>query len=251
MSLKGFVRTHQNLYKRPPVLQEYPARTTSVGGYMDKQQVLHTLQKAQEASKKRKFEQTVDLVINLRDINVKRTNERVNLFIDLPHPHGKTVRVCGLVDAQLAQAAKQHFDTTVQKEEFDALQADTKRLKKLASNHDYFVAQATIMPLVARSMGAVLGKKGKTPNPKAGCVVPPTADLAAVKKRLEKLVKAEAKTEASIKCPVGKESMDKEKIAENVMAVYNSVKTALPQEEHNIKNVMLKLTMGPVIKVEK
>jgi len=218
---------------------------------MEKQRIVQTLEKAKTDSKERKFTQTIDLIINLRGINIKKSDEQVNLFVELPHETGKKAKICGLVSKDLGEQAKKEFDFVIEDTQFEEYITKKKEFKKIAGSHDFFVAQANIMPKVAKSFGAILGKKGKIPNPKAGCVVPPNADLAKVKTRLQKMVKAQAKTEVSIKCAVGNEKMDPAQVVENVLAVYNKVKGALPQEEQNIKSVMLKLTMGPAVKVAK
>jgi len=216
---------------------------------MDKQAILKTLEKVKTGSPARKFTQTIDLIVNLRDINIKRAEEQVDIYTDLPYSRDKPVKICGLVDKQLLEAAKTHFDLAIDKEEFDKY--TDKSFRKIAAQYDYFVAQVTIMPLVAKTFGKVLGKKGKVPNPKAGCVVPPTADLKAVRAKLQKQVHLKAKIEPSIKCAIGDEKMDAEKVAENAFQVYNRLKTALPREENNIKDVRLKVTMGPAVKVDK
>ncbi len=217
---------------------------------MDKKLVLQTLEKVKSSSKERKFTQTIDVIFNLKDINLKKSEEHVDIYVDLPHARGKSATICGLVDKQLLEQAKKEFDYVIDKEQFDDYKNKPKEFKKIAGIYDYFVAQATIMPLVAKNFGPVLGKKGKIPNPKAGCVVPPNADLSKVKAKLVKTVRLTAKTHASIKCPVGTEKMPVDEVVDNIMFAFSRLKGALPKEIHNIKNVMLKVTMGPAFKVE-
>jgi large subunit ribosomal protein L1 len=121
---------------------------------------------------------------------------------------------------------------------------DKKLLKRLAKKHDFFIAQANIMPQVATTFGKVLGPLAKMPNPKIGCVLPPNGNVKAVYERLQKTKRLMSRNNPLIQCSVGTEDMNNEEIADNVMAVYDTLIPALPNEKHNVKNVYLKLTMG-------
>lgn len=213
---------------------------------MDKK---HFAEAAKElkALQERKFKQTYELIINLKNLNLKKPEEQVELWVKLPHSKGKPVKVGCFVGPELAEQAKA-CDAVVMQDDF-AKYKDKKAIKKLADSCDYFIAQANIMADVAKAFGRVLGPKGKMPNPKAGCVVPPNANLAPVVESLKNTIKVEAKQQPSIKIPIGTEEMAEEQVAENGMAVYTNVLGKLPQEQNNIKNTLLKLTMSPPIKI--
>jgi large subunit ribosomal protein L1 len=217
---------------------------------MDKKQVIQALEDVKNNSTERRFRQRYELIINLKDLNIKKTEEQVDIYVELPHSSGKEIKICGLVGGELKDSSKKFFDTTITTEEFDKYREHKKDLKRIAQQHTFFVAQATIMPQVAKNFGRILGTQGKLPNPKAGCVVPSNADLSVIKKKLSRTVRIKAKTDTSMKCPIGSEKMSTEDIADNVITVYTRVKSALPKEEHNIKNVILKLTMGKPVKIE-
>ncbi|ENO12050.1 ribosomal protein L1 [Thermoplasmatales archaeon SCGC AB-539-C06] len=105
------------------------------------------------------------------------------------------------------------------------------------------------MPKVAASFGKILGPKGKMPNPKAGCVVPPNANLKVLYERLQKLIKLSAKVMPMMQCIVGKEDSKDEEVADNIFTIYDSLVHHLPGGKNNIKNVLLKLTMSKPIKL--
>ena len=217
---------------------------------MEKEQLINALKALAQISPKRNFKQRYDLVINLKDLDMKKPENHVELFITLPYPTGKKITVGCLVGPELAEQARATCKDVITQDQFKTLATgDKKVLKKLANKIDYFIAQATIMPDVAKTFGRVFGPRGKMPNPKAGCVVPPNANLKLLVERLGKTIKVSAKVQPSIKCAVGTEPMTAEQIAENVMAVYKQVVDKLPNEKNNIKNVMLKLTMGKPVKV--
>ena len=123
---------------------------------MNNKEVEEALKKAKDISQKRNFKQTIDLIINLKELNLKSSDNQLNLFMTLPHPTGKQVKVCGLVGPELADHAKEVFDNVVNADDFDKYAKDAKLTKKLADDYDYFVAQANIMPKVATDRKSVV-----------------------------------------------------------------------------------------------
>lgn len=216
---------------------------------MDKNQIQEALKKAKESSK-RKFNQSIDLIIVLKDLDLKKPENHVETFVQLHHSKGKKIKVCGLVGAELLEQSKKAFETTINSDEFERYQKDKKLVKKLAKEHDYFVAQATIMPKVAAAFGRVLGPRGKMPNPKAGCVVPPNANLAQLGTRLHNLIRVSVKTVPMIQVMAGKEDMKDEEIIDNILTIYTQVMHALPKEESNIRKILIKTTMGKPVVVQ-
>jgi large subunit ribosomal protein L1 len=217
---------------------------------MEIKNLLNTLKELKEASPKRKFPQTYELIINLKDLDLKKPDQQVDFFANLHHSKGKPVKVAALVGPELIKQAKEECDSAFAVDEFDTVAKDKKVLKKIASEHDYFIAQATVMPKIATSFGRVLGPKGKMPNPKAGCVVPPNANLKPLYDKLQKTVRVTAKTAMMIQAPVATEAMKEEDIADNIKTLYDQIIHHLPAEKNNIRRVLLKLTMGKPIKLD-
>ncbi|MBI4151682.1 hypothetical protein HY496_01815 [Candidatus Woesearchaeota archaeon] len=211
---------------------------------MDKQNVKKALDELKQFPKK-KFVQSYDLVINLKNLVTKQ--DAVDAFVTLPHSKGKKIKVAAFVDQQLASQAEQFCDLVIRETEFQKY--DRKKMKSLAQEYDYFIAQATLMPKVAAAFGKVLGTKGKMPNPKLGCVVPPTASLEPLVKKLNSTTRVQSRKGMALQCMIGKESQPEEEIIANVMAVYQTVLKAVPNETQNIKNVALKLSMSKPVKV--
>jgi len=218
---------------------------------MDKKEVVIALKKAKEISQKRNFKQTVDLIINLKDLDLKKPDHQLNLFVLFHYGIGKKISVCGLVGPELLDQSKQVFENTILVDDFGEYAKDPKKAKKLASQFNYFVAQANIMPKVAAAFGRVLGTRGKMPNPKAGCVVPPGANLKPLHEKLQKTAKVIAKTALMVQCSVGNEDSPDEEIIDNIMSIYSNVIHHLPNEENNIRSILLKLTMGPAVVIGK
>jgi large subunit ribosomal protein L1 len=226
---------------------------------MEKKEFIDAIKKLRESSVKRNFNQSIDLIINLKAIDLKKPEQKVDLFLVLPHTKGKEVKVCALVGNELATQAKGVFDKVILNDDFSKYN-EKKILKKLASEYDFFIAQANLMAPIATTFGKTLGPRGKMPNPKAGCVVPGTAQLAPVKEKLQRTVHIQTKNETILKTGIGTEAMKDEDIAENAYFIYNAVVQALPQEKANLKSIILKTTMGvpilmtdngPIIKEKK
>lgn len=190
--------------------------------------------------KERKFDQTVDLIVNLQKFDVKKSN--TNLAVSVPHKI-KDKKMCAFLDAR-----NKNVDTII-KEDFKDYK-DKKSLKKLVEKYDFFIAQASVMPAVATTFGRVLGPAGKMPSPQLGIIV--NADdkvINELKERVNNSVKIKIK-EASIKVPIGKVSMKDEDIAENILVVYNHILKELPKNKDNIKNIEVKFTMTKPIKIK-
>jgi large subunit ribosomal protein L1 len=208
------------------------------------------IQKALDELKKqpkRKFSQSYDLIINLKNLDTKQNP--VDFFATLHFPKGKKIKVAAFVDQELDEQATKHCDLVIKEPEF-ASYKDSKKAKKLADEYDYFIAQATLMPKVAAAFGRVFGPKGKMPNPKLGCVVPHNANLENLIKKLNLTVKLVAKKATNLQCIVGKEDQPDNEIIENIQVVYESVLKQVPNETQNIKNAALKLTMSKLVKIE-
>ena len=105
------------------------------------------------------------------------------------------------------------------------------------------------MPKIAAAVGRVFGPKQKMPNPKLGCVVPPNATLEPLVSKLRKTVRMRATKGTNLQCMVGKEDQEESEVVDNILTAYNSTIKKLPNEEQNVKNVSLKLTMGKPVNI--
>lgn len=213
---------------------------------MDKAQIKKALEELKK-NKERKFKQKYDLIITLKHVDVKKNP--VDLFITLPHSKGKKSSICALVGPELSYSAKDICDEVVKEKDFNVYKDDPKKAKLVAKKYDYFIAQANLMAPIATVFGKILGQRGKMPNPKAGAILPPNANVQAVVDKLQKTVRVVAKTMPAVQIIVGSEEMKEEEVIENILAVYNALVKILPNEEQNIGKVLLKKTMGKPVKV--
>lgn len=212
----------------------------NVGGNMSLENGLKNALEELRKEKERKFNQTVDLIINLQKFDNKKTP--LNLFVFVPNKI-KEKKVCAFLKS------KNNNLDTITEDEFKRY-SDKKELKKLVKRFDFFVSQANLMANVATVFGRVLGPAGKMPSPQLGILMDVNEkEIENLKEKINKSIRIRTK-ESSIKLSIGKQNMKNEEIIGNVMAVYNAIIKALPREKENIKNIEIKFTMTKAVKVK-
>ena len=210
-----------------------------------KQEILEAVKKAKEESKPRNFTQSVDVVITIKDLDVKKPENRIDEEVLLPNGRGKDVKIAFIADGELAlQAKNAGADMVINKPELEEMGKDRKGAKKIANRHDFFVAQADMMPLVGRFLGPVLGPRKKMPKP-----VPATIKPEPIMERLKSTVKVRIKDQPVIQALVGTQDMDDELIAANIEAIMVVLDQKLEKGRNQIKSMYVKTTMGPVARV--
>jgi len=198
---------------------------------------------------KKKFNQSIDLVVILKNLDLKKPDQQLDMYIDLHKSKGSKTRVCAIVGPELAEEAKSVCDKVIMDNELEQYK-EPKLGKKLAREYDFFVGQANIMTKIAATFGRTLGPKGKMPNPKAGCVIPPKGSVKAVYERLQKLIRVKVKDQLHFSVSVGKEDTEQDIVADNIITILNAMTKALPQEKNNIKKIMIKKTMTKPIEIK-
>lgn len=190
--------------------------------------------------KERKFNQSVDLIINLKKFDPRKNS--FNIFVEVPH------KVKDKKIAAFLEVKNKNVDT-ITGEEFKKF-SDKKEIEKLVKKYDFFLAQASLMPKVAAIFGRVLGPAGKMPSPQLGIIVNAEDKLISeIKTKVNNSVKIRTK-EPSVKIPIGKEKMEDKEIIENIVTAYNSILKNLPKGKDNIKNIEIKFTMTKPQKIK-
>ncbi|HHF56367.1 MAG TPA: 50S ribosomal protein L1 [Thermoplasmatales archaeon] len=213
---------------------------------MASKEILEAVEKAlsEENNKKRKFVQSVDLVINLKDVDLKKPENRIDEEIELPKGRGKEAKVAVFASGELAFKAKNVADAVITPEQIKELAEDKKKAKKLAEEYDFFIAEAPLMPTIGRALGRVFAPRGKMPKP-----IPPDADIEAIVNKLRKSIRIRSKDKPTFHCLVGREDMSPEDIAENVEAILERIESKLERGRMNIRSAYIKTTMGSAVRV--
>ena len=206
---------------------------------MEEEKFLKAIKEIRKTDKKRNFDQTIDLIVNLKNFNAKK--DSFTTFVEAPNKV-KNKRVAGFFEK------KSELVDTITKEEFPKFK-EKKELKKLVKDYDCFIANAKLMPAVATDFGRVLGPAGKMPSPQLGII--PIENPEAIKSVLGKInssVRVRVK-DPSIKIGIGKQSLTDDQILKNIIVVYNKIVDNLPKKAENVKNILIKLSMDKPIRV--
>ncbi len=207
--------------------------------------IKESLKQMRTKTEKKNFNQSIELIINLRDIDMKKPEGRIQENIELAHPIGKAITVCVFATGDMAlRARRAGADLVVEREELESLGNDKKRQRKIANSIDTFIAAAPLMPLVGRVFGAILGPRGKMPAP-----VPPTANIENEIDRQRKVISIRTRGQAVISSRIGTENMSDDEIADNIQSVLRRVEAKLKRGIKNIDAIYVKATMGPPVKV--
>lgn len=199
---------------------------------------------ADSKARGRKFTQTVDLAINLKNIDLSVPKNRIEDEVPLPHGRGKSVKIGIFASGDLAAKSKGVADVVIQPQEMGELAADKKKFKKLVNSIDYFLAEAPLMPTIGKTLGVVLGPRGKMPRP-----IPPTADPKPMVESLRKVVRLRSKDRRTFHTVVGSDDMSADKIADNIDVLVKRLEAKLEQGRNNIASIFVKTTMGAAGKV--
>jgi len=213
---------------------------------MADKKIVEAVNKVLEESKKldRKFKQRIDIVFNLKNIDLNVPQNRIDEEIILPHGRGGESKIALFASGELAAKSKNHVDLLIKPEEIEDLSSDKKKFKKLADSHNFFIAEAPLMPTIGRTLGTVLGPRGKMPKP-----VPPNADIAGMVTNLRKTVKLRSKTNKTFHTIAGNDDMSSENIADNISAIVKRLEAKLERGRMNIGSIYVKTTMGPSEKI--
>jgi len=189
---------------------------------------------------KRNFTQTVDLIVNLSNLDLKKPENRIRDKIKLPNKI-KDVKVCLIVDSLLSKAKETGCEVLTKSD----LEFTKREAKKLAREYDFFVIEAPLMPIVAKILGKYISSRNKPMIP----IPPNIKDLKSVIKDLEKTISINVVKNPIIQVAVGKEDAEEEKIIENCKYAIERIKELAEQKNAQIKSAYLKLTMSKPIRI--
>jgi len=210
-----------------------------------KDEVARALGELRQNLVKRKFSQSIDLVVKLREVDLKKPENRINETIPLPNPPDKPLKICVIASGDLGTRAKTAgADMLVSRNDIENLGKDKKAARRLAQEYDFFIAEAPLMPLVGRALGSFLGPRGKMPTP-----VPPTAPIEQIVSTHRKMIRVRMREQPVLQCRVGTESMPDDKLAENIQTVFTRIEEKLERGVKNVREILVKTTMSKPAKI--
>ena len=202
------------------------------------------VKKARSVATERKYKQSFELVLSLKDIDTKKNDLNINEVVFLPTPTTKRPKVCVVASGDIGlRAGRAEADRVLLPNELDIIAGNKREAKKLARSFDFFLAETSAMTKIGRGLGRYLGPRGRMPTP-----IPPNAAIENLIGRYKTATRVRGRNQLALAAKVGDEDQSDEKIAENSMAVISAVLDKLPNGERNLKAVTFKLSMSPPIR---
>ena len=208
-------------------------------------QLVEVIKQAKESDKTRKFQQSIEMILVFKDIDVKK-GFAINETIQLPKKMNKSASVCIIAAGDLGIKAKNaKADRVMNEDELVKLGKNKRESRKVINKYDFFLADTKLMPTVGKVLGQLLGPRGKMPTP-----IPFNAPVEALLERFRTSVGVKVKGSLSLSCKIGEESMEDADLAANASAVAATIEKKLPNGDKNIRKIMIKTTMGKAIRLE-
>lgn len=212
---------------------------------VERTKILEVVKTAVEKAPKRNFPESLDITINLKNVDMAQPKNRIDETILLPHGTGRKIGIVVLGKGDITTQAKEAgVDLIIGPEEIERLGGAPREARKIASANRFFLAETAVMPLVGRWLGPRLGPRGRMPTP-----IPGGQDIRPIVERLRNSVKIRTKDKKVFSVMVGTTVMQPEQVAENIDAILKRVESVLEQGPLNIRSVYVKTTMGPPVRL--
>jgi len=183
---------------------------------------VETVKKLLEAAKPRKFKESVELAVNLRDVDLSVPKNRVDEEVVLPKGRGKSIRICVFASGELALKARNVADLVIQPQEIEEYATNKRKARGLAQACDFFIAEAPLMPVIGKRLGLITAMRNT--------------------------VRVRSRDKPTFHAALGTRDMPPEDLAENLDAVMRRLIGKLERGRFNIRSAYLKTTMGPAVK---
>jgi len=211
---------------------------------MADQEIEQAVSRALEDRPERNFRETVDLAINLRDLDLNDPSNRVDESVVLPAGTGQETQIVVFAEGETAVRAEEVADDVLSGDELEELGDDDDEAKDLADATDFFVAEESMMQDIGRYLGTVLGPRGKMPTP-----LSPDDDVVETIERMKNTVQLRSGDRRTFHTRVGAEDMDAEEIADNIDVILRRLHADLEKGPLNVDTIYVKTTMGPAVEV--
>ena len=200
--------------------------------------------RALEDAPARNFTETVDLAINLRDIDLNDPSNRVDESVVLPSGTGQETRIVVFATGETAVRAEDVADEVLGPDELEDLGDDDDEAKDLADETDFFIAEAAMMQDIGRYLGTVLGPRGKMPTP-----LQPDDDVVETVERMKNTVQIRSGDRRTFHTRVGAQDMTPDEVSNNIDVIVRRLEADLEKGPLNIDSIFVKTTMGPSVEV--
>lgn len=211
---------------------------------MADQDIEEAVTRALDEAPQRNFRETVDLAINLRDLDLNDPSNRVDESIVLPSGTGQDTQIVVFASGETALRAEEVADQVLDGDDLEELGDDDDAAKDLAGETDFFIAEAAMMQDIGRYLGTVLGPRGKMPTP-----LQPDDDVVETINRMKNTVQLRSRDRRTFHTRVGADDMGAAEIADNIDVIIRRLEADLEKGPLNIDGMYVKTTMGPAVEV--
>jgi large subunit ribosomal protein L1 len=188
-----------------------------------------------------KFDESFDVAIRL-GVDPRKADQLVRGTVSLPHGTGKSVRV--LVMARSPKDA----EALAAGADYAGLEEYSEKIQAGWADIDVIIATPDVMGEVGK-LGRILGPRGLMPNPKSGTV---TFDVAkAVNEVKSGKIEYRVDKAGNVHASVGKCSFTQDQLADNILALYNSILRSKPLTSKGkyVRGIAFSSTMGPGMRI--
>ncbi|MFO7834457.1 MAG: 50S ribosomal protein L1 [Halohasta sp.] len=206
--------------------------------------IVEAVSRALDESPPRNFRETVDLAVNLRDLDLNDPSNRVDESIVLPSGTGQDTQIVVFAEGETALQAEDVADQVLSSNDLEDLGDDDDEAKDLADETDFFVAEASLMQDIGRYLGTVLGPRGKMPTP-----LQPDDDVVETVNRMKNTVQVRSRDRRTFHTRVGADDMPADEIADNIDVIIRRLEADLEKGPLNLDSIYVKTTMGPAVEV--
>ena len=211
---------------------------------MSAQDTANAVSRALAEAPSRDFRETVDLAINLRDLDLDDPSNRVDRSIVLPRGTGRDTQIVVFAEGETAIRAEEVADRVLDSDDLSDLADDQNEARDLANETDFFIAETDMMQAIGRDLGTVLGPRGKMPTP-----LQPDDDVVETVNRMKNSIQLRSRDRRTFHARVGADDMDAEDIADNIGVIRRRLEADLEKGPQNIDSIYVKTTMGPAREV--
>mmetsp|Transcript_7159 Transcript_7159/g.6432 ORF Transcript_7159/g.6432 Transcript_7159/m.6432 type:complete len:218 (+) Transcript_7159:55-708(+) len=206
-------------------------------------QLRKNIAEMRELSKKRKFTETVELQIGLRDYDPEK-DKRFNGSIKLPNMPAPNRKIGLIGTAAHCDQAKKHNIGCIDVDGLKKFNKEKKAIKKWAKPYDLLIASESLMRQIPKLLGNTLNKIGKFPT-----ALGENENVQEKVDELRSTVKFQLKKVLCMGTAVGQLSMNDEQLRQNINMSINFLVSLLKKGWQNIRTLHIKSSMGKSIRI--
>lgn len=208
-------------------------------------QVAEAIAELRLKMKQRKFTETIELQIGLKDYDPQKDKRFVGT-VRLPNNPRPNLKICIIADEKHKdEVLKNKIDVDVVDLEYlKKFNKEKKLVKNWAKKYSLLLASDTVLKKVPVVVGPILNRINMFPQ-----VVSHNETLLNKVEDVRSSVKFQLKKVTCLASAVGNATMTDEELRTNIMMSLNFLVSLLKKGSHNLKSVNIKSTMSKAIKI--